>query len=362
MIGHFASGVTVITARHGDEQFGTTASAVSSLSLEPPMLLVCMNKTSATGRAIEASGRFGVNILTEDQPQVAERFARKGGGFDGIPVVAGSWGENLLAEALATLECRVTEEVTGGTHTVFIAAVDSATARAAASPLAYFRGQFGRLELAPDATASEEIRGLVISGRLPAGEPIELAELAERVDVPPGAAYHALGKLVAEGLVERVGGSFRVVPINLEAVEAALDCRLAVELGVLEVTVGKVDRGELAALRRMAEEGDPSRDGFAMDEYVEHYRRFRERLVALASPVLARHYESMNGPALIAVGTAARAAAAGVEREAAERAHRHHQRLLTAYEAGDLGLARATVERHVEEAREFAGRHLGESG
>jgi flavin reductase (DIM6/NTAB) family NADH-FMN oxidoreductase RutF len=76
VIGHFASGVTIITAVHEGQRYGTTASAVSSLSLEPPMLLVCLNKTSTTGQAIGAAGRFAVNILREDQPDLATRCLR----------------------------------------------------------------------------------------------------------------------------------------------------------------------------------------------------------------------------------------------------------------------------------------------
>ena len=75
VIGHFASGVTVLTTRDGDEDFGATASAVSSLSLEPPMLLVCLNTRSSTQQAIHSSRVLGVNILDEDQGVVAERFA-----------------------------------------------------------------------------------------------------------------------------------------------------------------------------------------------------------------------------------------------------------------------------------------------
>jgi 4-nitrophenol 2-monooxygenase / 4-nitrocatechol 4-monooxygenase, reductase component len=147
VMGHFATGVTIITARHEGEPFGTTASAVCSLSLEPPMLLACMNKESGTGRAIEADGRFAVNILSEGQPELAKRFARKGGGFDGVPVEPGSWEQPLLSEALATLECHVAEAVTGGTHTVFIAEVGRVTVRRGVAPLAYFRGEFHALGL-----------------------------------------------------------------------------------------------------------------------------------------------------------------------------------------------------------------------
>src|SRR5437588_9265131 len=78
VIGRFASGVTVITTWHGGTPFGTTASAVSSLSLEPPMLLICMNKESSTGAAVARTRHFAVNILGEDQPDLAVHFASKG--------------------------------------------------------------------------------------------------------------------------------------------------------------------------------------------------------------------------------------------------------------------------------------------
>src|SRR3954447_24891604 len=147
VISHFASGVTVITALHDGRPYGTTASAVASLSLEPPMLLICMNKQSETGRAVAASRRFGVNILGANQVDLAERFAQKGGDkFAGVAVSEGKWGEPLFDEALATLECSVSEETSGGTHFVFLAEVESGSARGGA-PLAYFRGEFGRLEL-----------------------------------------------------------------------------------------------------------------------------------------------------------------------------------------------------------------------
>jgi flavin reductase (DIM6/NTAB) family NADH-FMN oxidoreductase RutF len=166
VIGHFASGVTVITAVHDGREFGTTASAVTSLSLEPPMVLICMNRTSETGRAISATGRFAINILSESQPEAARRFAGKGDDkFAGTATTPGAWGEPLIDDALATLECRVVEDTTGGTHWVFLAEVDHASSRPG-TPLAYFRGEFhtlSRLEkLTPqelaDAYTPDELR------------------------------------------------------------------------------------------------------------------------------------------------------------------------------------------------------------
>ena len=145
VIGHFASGVTVITALHDGKPFGTTASAFTSLSLEPPMVLVCMNKTSETGIAIQAARHFAVNILSEDQQEEAKRFAGKGENkFEGMDTTPGCWGEPLLPGSLATLECKVTEETAGGTHLVFLAEVLQASTSNGA-PLAYWRGAFGRL-------------------------------------------------------------------------------------------------------------------------------------------------------------------------------------------------------------------------
>ena len=165
VISHFASGVTVITAVSDGRPYGTTASAVASLSLEPPMLLICMNKQSETGRAVAESKRFGVNILGANQVDLAERFAQKGGDkFADVAVTPGKWGEPLFDEALATLECRVAEETTGGTHYVFLAEVESGAARGG-TPLAYFKGEFGRLELTrdqlehrPSGTLTDELR------------------------------------------------------------------------------------------------------------------------------------------------------------------------------------------------------------
>src|SRR3954454_21307517 len=192
VISHFASGVTVITAVHDGRPYGTTASAVTSLSLEPPMLLICMNKQSETGRAVAASRRFGVNILGANQADLAERFARKGGDkFAGVPVSEGKWGEPLFDEALATLECSVAEETTGGTHYVFLAEVESGSARGGA-PLAYFRGKFGRLELDDELrTADAELTAA-----------IERADLAGAL-----AAIKARGERMAAIARERIAGS-----------------------------------------------------------------------------------------------------------------------------------------------------------
>ena len=365
VIGHFASGVTVVTTVHEGARYGTTASAISSLSLEPPMLLICMNKSSSTGRAVADAGRFAVNILSEDQPDAAMRFARKGDDkFKGIPVADGLWGEPLLEDALATLECRIVEEATGGTHTVFLAEVDRASSRAGA-PLAYFRGQFGRLELAQDESAFADLRDMVMSREIPIGEPLVLDDLAQRLDVPRGSIYHALTKLTSEALVTRdAAGEFVVTPLTLDAVRAGLRARCAIELGVVELTVGKVDSERVAELRWLMEDSRPVDDGsFDMDEYVGRYSAFHARMVQLAeSPPLVDAHRRVNAPMMITSLTGARASRERADIRAAQGAFRHHEELVEAYEAGDLGAARGTITRHIEQSIEFTRVYMDAAG
>lgn len=146
VIGHFASGVSIITVTNGGVDFGLTASAVSSLSLEPPMLLVCVNKSAGTCHAISAAKTFTVNILREEQKDLALKFARANTHkFDGVIFSRGELGNPLLHNTLAQIECQVVEEVTGGTHLVFLAEVVKAHA-VEGKPLVYFRGKFGQFE------------------------------------------------------------------------------------------------------------------------------------------------------------------------------------------------------------------------
>jgi len=150
VIGRFATGVTVVTTALDGRPLGTTASAVSSLSLEPPMVLVCLDRGSDTGRAIVRAGTLAVNVLHVGQDKIARAFARKGEDkFAGVEFALGVYGDPLLLGALAQIECRVVEEARGGTHTIFISEVAAASG-VEGMPLAYYRGKFGRFH-APEA-------------------------------------------------------------------------------------------------------------------------------------------------------------------------------------------------------------------
>jgi flavin reductase (DIM6/NTAB) family NADH-FMN oxidoreductase RutF len=144
VMGRFASGVTIITTRHAGIDYGLTATAVSSLSLDPPMLLICVNRTANTRQAIAAAQRFAVNILQEHQGELAHRFARSDPDkFQDIHVLRGEHGLPLFPDALATIECQATEEIPAGTHSIFLARVEGVR-MTDGWPLTYFRGKMGR--------------------------------------------------------------------------------------------------------------------------------------------------------------------------------------------------------------------------
>jgi flavin reductase (DIM6/NTAB) family NADH-FMN oxidoreductase RutF len=141
-LSHFASGVTVVTTELEGKLFGMTVAAFASLSLSPPLVLVCIEKRVKSHDAIAAARKFGVSILGADQVEVSNRFAsRSDDKFAGIEHRRGELGVPLLQGAITSLECRVTEQLEGGDHTIFVGEVMWAETREGA-PLVYFRGGY----------------------------------------------------------------------------------------------------------------------------------------------------------------------------------------------------------------------------
>jgi len=139
-IGHFPTGVCVVTTAVDGEGFGATVSSLASLSLEPPMLLVCLKHTSKTLRAVKRRGAFVVNLLAEDQAAVAAHFATTDGAK--IAIDPDEAGLPRIEGTLAAIECDVESMVRGGSHMVITAVVQHVTT-SAGHPLAYYRGRFG---------------------------------------------------------------------------------------------------------------------------------------------------------------------------------------------------------------------------
>jgi flavin reductase (DIM6/NTAB) family NADH-FMN oxidoreductase RutF len=145
-MGRLATGVTVLAAREAVGAFiGMTASSVSSLSLDPPMLLACVGHAAAAYLALTAGDRFSVSILATDQQELSRRFASRGlQHFDGVAYDETPTGLPWLRGALACLECRRDAVHEGGDHSIVTGVVEWARVREG-DPLLYFLGGYRRI-------------------------------------------------------------------------------------------------------------------------------------------------------------------------------------------------------------------------
>lgn len=149
-IAHFATGVTVVTTTYAGRPAGMTASAVCSLSLDPVLLLVCVDNRVPAHHAIEAGRRFAVNVLGEGDEALARRFAQPAeDAFAGVPLRDGA-DQPVLAQAIAHFVCAVQERVPGDDHSIFIGRVLGCAATPGRRPLLNYRSAFGSL---PDPRA-----------------------------------------------------------------------------------------------------------------------------------------------------------------------------------------------------------------
>lgn len=151
-IGHFATGVAVIASRTADgDPVGTTANAVASLSLDPPLVLVCFDRDSQTLAAVRAHGAFAINVLAAHHREVSAAFARPGAGevWEALEHRHGASGSPHLHDALATLDCAVHEILPGGDHEIVLGRVlEAAPGAQAHEPLLYYRGAYASLAAA----------------------------------------------------------------------------------------------------------------------------------------------------------------------------------------------------------------------
>ena len=146
VLGHFCSGITVITAVDDEGPVGLTAQSFSSLSLDPPLVLVCPAKSSSSWPRIEAAGAFCVNVLGEDQEELCRGFAMRGADkFAGVGYSpAPHTGSPLLSGALAWIDCRLEALHDGGDHLVAVGRVLDLGSSDGTRPLLFYRGGYGR--------------------------------------------------------------------------------------------------------------------------------------------------------------------------------------------------------------------------
>jgi flavin reductase (DIM6/NTAB) family NADH-FMN oxidoreductase RutF len=147
VLGRFATGVTIATARDAaGVDHGMTVSAFCSLSLEPSLVLICIDHAASMHELLLGHPVIGISVLSSSQESCSRHFADTDTkGFEGIPFFRGESGVALLEGALAHLECRLLHHCDGGDHTIFVAEVDHAVARQG-RPLLYYRGGYAQLE------------------------------------------------------------------------------------------------------------------------------------------------------------------------------------------------------------------------
>lgn len=144
VLGRFASGVTVVTMAYAGESSGLTVSAFSSVSLAPPLILICIDKQSSTLGLLRNSQAFVVNVLSAEQSALSNHFASKSAEkLAGIPHHTGRLGAPVLSHTLAHMECKLVSEVDGGDHFVYIGQIEEAAYDEEKLPLLYYHGSYG---------------------------------------------------------------------------------------------------------------------------------------------------------------------------------------------------------------------------
>lgn len=151
---HLAGGVSIITAGIGEDRTGLAATSVTALSMEPPTMLFCLNRTASAWPVIRRHGHFAVNIPSAEQQPVAERFAGRGGLKGAARYEGATWrelpsGASGLEGALAVIDCRVDEIIERHSHAIIIGGVVSVTLASGVSPepLVYAHGAFAPVRL-----------------------------------------------------------------------------------------------------------------------------------------------------------------------------------------------------------------------
>jgi flavin reductase (DIM6/NTAB) family NADH-FMN oxidoreductase RutF len=164
-----AAGVTIITTRHKGERGGLTATAMCSLSVDPPQLLVCVNRSAAAHMLIHEGENMCVNLLAHKHQPLAARFAGQTGIVGDDRFLAGRWttlktGAPVLEDAIASFDCVVSEKMNASTHTIFIGRVVDVRLRAKGQPLLYAGGAYAIAQ----ALAARKARRSAAATRRPA--------------------------------------------------------------------------------------------------------------------------------------------------------------------------------------------------
>ena len=157
--GQFLTGVTIVTTRdEGGKPLGITVNSFSSVSLEPPMVLICLDRNLASYRAFQLGRPYAVHVLSEDQAELSTRFARRRTDkFGGLEYGEGLGGVPILPDYLALFECRIVHCYPAGDHTIFVGQVENLDVSSRLRrPLGFFSGEYAAIERQPPAPPPPE--------------------------------------------------------------------------------------------------------------------------------------------------------------------------------------------------------------
>jgi 3-hydroxy-9,10-secoandrosta-1,3,5(10)-triene-9,17-dione monooxygenase reductase component len=148
VLGHFATGVAIITAVDGDEPVGMACNSFTSVSLDPQLVMFCAAKSSSTWPRIQAAQKWAANILAEDGEQVCRLFAQKGADrFAKIAYGTGRTGAPILDDAIAYVDCETVAEHDAGDHILVVGKVVELGYAPEGKPLLFYRGGYGRFDV-----------------------------------------------------------------------------------------------------------------------------------------------------------------------------------------------------------------------
>ena len=148
VLGHFATGVGIITAFDGDEPVGMACNSFTSVSLDPALVLFCAAKSSTTWPRIQKAGKWAVNILSEDDEEVCRLFAQRGADrFRNIQFTTGRTGAPIFRDSLAFVDCETQAEYDAGDHVIVVGKVLELGYASEGKPLLFYRGGYGRFEV-----------------------------------------------------------------------------------------------------------------------------------------------------------------------------------------------------------------------
>ncbi|HTW16657.1 MAG TPA: flavin reductase [Nocardioides sp.] len=358
--GHLASGVAVVTTQTSGTRFGMTASSVTSLSLDPPLMLVCLNSAMPTAQAVAEAGAYAVNVLDRQSAHLAHRFASaQEDKFAGVATSPGASAAPTLDGALAHIECQVIEQITGGTHTIFIGRVVAATARDG-EPLTYFRGGFGRFELERDERVYLTLRTHLTQRRWEADSALDVDQVAFELDLARSSCFYAMTRLSSEGMLRREQGrGYVVVPFDVTDSDQAFDARSAIEVGALhlvdlplpEATLRELGSLFTAMARFLVDDRFVDFDG-----YLDANDAFHRALVALAgSSALSAAFEQIGLRSVMA-------SSFGATPGTSQRFVEVQREILLALEAGDRARAQTGVLTYAALAKQRAREILERTG